>query len=363
MSCQGGGSLLGSITVSECPRGHRTRRPQKTLVRADPTTPPALLLSRPAHGPLSHSLPAIAAVSLVRAPYGLCLGRDMFPARGIAPCAFPSCSFCKAACPRGGREVGKGVAGLITEPFRCQEVFPCLSPNPSPGVPGKAVCWKKVCACSTDTDFSAVFFWKYNKLSLAGSPRAPRGCEFVLEAWEETRTVLGTSTHCPCGSNPRMSFPCPLPRPWVGCLAPLCCRALVACSCKAAEQTGRVAGREGLLLQQIQHGVAGSQAVLQERGAPGAPPIVTSLLPDPAIHPTISWGWVPRAFQLVLLVIGTLSSSTEEQSVARDGPCGGGRREEGWGNRLAVVVFDGFAVLPALTHCSSQRVSHLSPLY
>lgn len=125
--------------MSECPRGPRTLRPQKTSVRADPTTPPGLLLSHPAHGPLSHSLPAIAAVSLVRAPYGLCLGKDVFPARGIAPCAFPSCSFCKAACPRGGREVGKGVAGLITEPFRCQEFFPA-SPQTLP-----LVCLGKPC--------------------------------------------------------------------------------------------------------------------------------------------------------------------------------------------------------------------------
>lgn len=64
----------------------------------------------------------------------------------------------------------KGVAGLIAEPFCCWEVFPCLSPNPSSRAPGKAVCWKRVCVCGTDTDFSAVFFWKCNKSSLAGSP-------------------------------------------------------------------------------------------------------------------------------------------------------------------------------------------------
>lgn len=45
------------------------------------------------------------------------------------------------------------------------------------------------------------------------------------------------------------------------------------------------------LSQRIQ-GVAGSQAVLWERRALGAPPVLTSLFPDP----TISWGWVPRAF-------------------------------------------------------------------
>lgn len=59
-------------------------------------------------------------------------GMWLVPRTGIAPCAFPSCSICKSACPWGGREVGKGVTGLISEPFCCWEAFPCLSPSPFP---------------------------------------------------------------------------------------------------------------------------------------------------------------------------------------------------------------------------------------
>lgn len=61
--------------------------------------------------------------------------------------------------------------------------------------------------------------------------------------------------------------------------------------------------------------------------------------------------------------MGTFSSSTGDQSVARDGPCEEGQKEEGWGTRLAVVLSGGFAVLPSLSQHCCQHEAHLSPGY
>lgn len=112
---------------------------------------------------------------------------------------------------------------------------------------------------------------------------------------------------------------------------------------RAAEQTGRAVSQEGLLLQPIR-GVAGSQAGLWERRAPGAPSVLTSLLPDPPFVPPC--GSVPRAFLLI---------SPSDQWGPSAPPWGSSlwpgmspvRALEG-GTIIAVVMFHGFAVLSAL---------------
>lgn len=74
--------------------------------------------------------------------------------------------------------------------------------------------------------------------------------------------------------------------------------------------------------------------VLRESEGPGAPPVLTSLLPDPTIHPTISWGGCSGLLtHESCWSVGTFSSSMEEQSVARDGPCKGGWSVGRMGNR------------------------------
>lgn len=54
----------------------------------------------------------------------------------------------------------------------------------------------------------------------------------------------------------------------------------------------------------------------------------------PPIHPTISWGGCPGlSTHESCWSVGTFSSSMEEQSVARDGPCKGGWSVGRMGNR------------------------------
>uniref|UniRef100_A0A8V5GXB1 small monomeric GTPase n=1 Tax=Melopsittacus undulatus TaxID=13146 RepID=A0A8V5GXB1_MELUD len=124
----------------------------------------------------------------------------LVPRTGIAPCAFPSRSICKSACPWGGREVGKGVAGLIAEPFCCWEAFPCLSRSPFP--------WE---GC-VRTLVSAV---RCNKLFLAGSPWLLGAVNLYLEHGKRHVVCWAWA---PTMAAARMSFPWP----WVGCLTPLC---------------------------------------------------------------------------------------------------------------------------------------------
>lgn len=130
-----GEALVVPTCVSPCESvpEPRARRSWRTLVRAGASHPPAVLLNSVAHSPVSPPQP-FSDHSRFPCAGERCTGcawekpgAGLVPSMGIAPRAFPSHSFCKAACPRGGKEVGKWVAGLPAEPFCFWETFSCLS--------------------------------------------------------------------------------------------------------------------------------------------------------------------------------------------------------------------------------------------
>lgn len=195
--------------------------------------PSTLLLNCPAHGSFAHSLSAIAAVSFVQVSYGPCLGKSRRVAGsqdGDCTVRLPKLLLLQGCLSPGRRRGGERVTRLTAEPLCCWEDFPCLSPNPFPDSPGKATCW--ACVCSTDSDFSALF-WKCNKSSLAGGPQLLGAVNLYSEHGK--RHVL--CWHKPPPSlqqHPGDMFPIPTPLAlvWVSCPA-----LLPLFGPKAAEQT------------------------------------------------------------------------------------------------------------------------------
>ncbi|XP_040456628.1 uncharacterized protein LOC121091247 isoform X1 [Falco naumanni] len=224
--------------------------------------------------------------------------RGSFPGQGSHRAPSQAAPSVRLPVPGEERRWGRGCRARSRTLLLLLGSFSLPLPKPSP-----LYAWERACVCSTDTDFSAVFFWKCNKLYLAGGPQLlgavnlylGHGKRHVL-CWARVPTVAAAATQrCvsrTCSLSPGLGdSPHSAPSFWWLALI---------------KQLSRAA-REGLLLQQIQQGVVGSEAVLRERGAPGAPPVLTGL-PDPTIHPATSWVWVPRglSYPCVLLVRGDL---------------------------------------------------------
>lgn len=170
-------------------------------------SPPAVLLNSAAGSPLPHSLSAITAVSLVRASAvqavpGKSQARGSFPAWELhhAP---SQATPVRLPVPGEERRWGKGSLGSPLNPSASGRLFPAPLPNPSLCALGKQCIGRRFVRavgtlisllCSSGNAINCL--WQ--------EAPAPWSCEFVLGAWEETRTVLGMSTHYPCsGSCPQ----------------------------------------------------------------------------------------------------------------------------------------------------------------
>jgi len=144
MSWQGGGfSAREPVAIPMCESLRRSvpepvaladlGGPQRGLVLL---TPPALFLNRPAHGPLSHSLSAIAVV-LVRAPYRPCLGKNRahssFPGRGSHRAPSQAAPAVRLPVPGEDGRWGKGSLGSSPNPSAAGRLFPA-SPQTLPRV-------------------------------------------------------------------------------------------------------------------------------------------------------------------------------------------------------------------------------------
>lgn len=153
MSWRGGGfstgeALVVPTSVSPC---ESVPEPTAPAVLEDFGEGRCLPSPRLAFEPLPHSLSAITAVSLVRASAvqavpGKSQARGSFP--GWGSCHAPSQAPPSVRLPVPGEERrwGKGSLGSSLNPSPAGRFF-SASPKPFSLCPGKAVCWKRVCAC------------------------------------------------------------------------------------------------------------------------------------------------------------------------------------------------------------------------